>query len=49
LLLRDRYNYIRSDFAAAGAKGELRKKLTAIDKTICAEIDAEAEAPNFEN
>ena len=35
--------------AAAAAKGKLRKKLTAIDKTICAEIDADPEAPNFEN
>ena len=34
---------------AAAAKGKLRKKLTAIDKTIRAEIDADSEAPNFEN
>ena len=35
--------------AAGAAKGKLRKKLTAIDKAICAEIDADSEAPNFEN
>ena len=35
--------------AAAAAKGKLRKQLTAIDKAICAEIDVDPEAPNFEN
>ena len=35
--------------AAAAAKDKLREKLTAIDKRICAEIDADSEAPNFDN
>ena len=37
---------LRTPASAAAAKGKLRKKLIAIDKAICAEINGEQEAPD---